>query len=203
MTALRTAHHTLAIAGAGLALLAAAVGTPAPRDRSASGAIADAVPPTPRIVGARQLAAWIRDGDRPVRVLDLRGDSAFESRHIPSAEAADLARLDSLARQRDETLVLYSDDDVLDAQAWANLAARGHQGTYVLSGGLPEWIEEVMEPVLHGDSADHVAALSRYFGGTPRPARDRVDAPAARPAVRAQNEGRSTDAFGDPARRGC
>ena len=199
MSAVRTLHGTLVIAGAGLALLAAAVGTPAP-ERDGSVALAGSANSTPRVVGARQLAAWIRDGDVPVRVLDLRGDSAYESRHVPSAEPADLAALDTLAKHRGETLVLYSDDDVRDAQAWANLAARGHRDAYVLSGGLQAWMEEVMEAALHGDSADDVAALSRYFGGSPRPAGDRV---TRSPSARLPDEQPATDASGEPERRGC
>ena len=202
MSAVRTIHQTLVIAGAGLALLAAAVGTPNPPARGGSaGAIAEGVASAPRVVGARQLAAWIRDGEQPVRVLDLRGDSAYESRHVPSAEPADFARLDTLAKHRGETLVVYSDDDVRDTQAWANLAARGHERAYVLSGGLQAWTEEVMEATLHGDSADYVAALSRYFGGAPRSADDRVMAP--RVEARSRDERAATDAFGDPERRGC
>ena len=207
MTAIRTLHQTLAIAGAGLALLAAAVGTPSPGEAKTftrAGADAESAVSTPRIVGALQLAAWIRDGEQPVRVLDLRGDSAYASRHVPSAEPADFARLESLATQRDQTLVLYSDDDVRDTQAWANLAARGHARAYVLSGGMQAWTEEVMEVAPRGDSADYVAALSRYFGGAPRHEDDRpASAAPPSPRVRADGDRRETDAFGDPVRRGC
>jgi rhodanese-related sulfurtransferase len=202
VTAMGTIHRALATAGALLAVTAAAVGTPTPPERGGStGQIADAARTTPQVVGARQLAEWIRDGGRRVRVLDLRGDSAYETRHVPSAEPADLAVLDTLATHRDETLVLYSDDDVRDTQAWANLAARGHERAYVLSGGLQAWTEEVMEATLHGDSADYVAALSRYFGGAPRAAGER--APAAPPGVRQRDDRPVTDAFGDAERRGC
>ena len=202
MIAVRTLHHTLVITGAGLALLAAAVGTPTPPGRGGSApATADAAFTTPRVVGARELAAWIRDGDRPVRVLDLRGDSAYESRHVPSAEPTDIAALDTLATHRAETIVLYSDDDVRDTQAWANLVARGHERAYVLSGGMQAWTEEVMEAALSGDSADYVATLSRYFGGAPRPARQ---TPTATPSeAPSPDERPTTDAFGDPERRGC
>ena len=201
MTRLRTVHRALAMGGSALAILAAAVGTPAPPERGGPvGAIADAAEATPRVVGARQLAAWIRDGEQPVRVLDLRGDSAYEAHHVPSAQPADFAALDTLAKRRGETLVLYSDDDVRDTQAWANLAARGHQRAYVLSGGMQAWTEEVMEAALHGDSADYVAALSRYFGGAPRPAGARSATPVDE---RARGERPATDAFGDSERRGC
>jgi hypothetical protein len=55
-----------------------------------------------------------------------------------------------------------------------------------------------MEPVLRGDSADFVAALSRYFGGAPRAASARAG------AVKANVEQASaTDEFGETGRRGC
>ncbi len=164
-------RRLLAAAAIVLAVLAAIVGAPAAPVHVATVSVGDGervdVFPA-RTVNALQLAAWIREGTRDLRVLDLRDDAAYQARHVPSAEAADFARLDTLARHDDATVVLYSADDVRDAQAWANLAARGHRDAYVLDGGMDAWLDEVMEPVLRGDSADYVAALSRYFGGVPR-----------------------------------
>ena len=185
-----------------LAVLAAVVDSPATPARVAAVSIGDGERAdvfTARTVDAIQLAAWIREGARDLRVLDLRGDSAYESQHVPSAEAADFARLDTLVRRDEAKVVLYSNDDVRDAQAWANLAARGHKQAYVLSGGMDAWTEEVMDPVLHGDSADYVAALSRYFGGVPR-------AQAARghdAKPRTVQASATTDEFGETRRRGC
>jgi rhodanese-related sulfurtransferase len=190
-----------------LATFAAIVGSPVPPSRSASAGaddVATAAPVVPSSLGALQLAAWIREGARDVRVLDLRGDAAYESHHIPSAQPIHLPQLDSLAADVDATLVLYSDDDVRDIQAWANLAARGHRRAYVLNGGMSSWTEEVMEPVLHGDSADYVAALSRYFGGTPRAEATREKRTTKSEATTAgERAAADTDAFGEPARRGC
>ena len=210
--AMRVVRHALVAGALTLAVLAAMVGSPTPPARVASLGAPDAdvaatnvAPPVvPTNLRALQLAAWIREGTRDVRVLDLRGDSAYEAHHIPSAEPIRLSQLDSLAPKADATLVLYSDDDVRDIQAWANLAARGHRRAYVLSGGMSSWMEEVMEPVLRGDSADYVSALSRYFGGAPR-AEVTPEEHVNRPAT-AESEERSpatTDAFGEPARRGC
>ena len=207
----RYVRRALATSGVALAALAALVGSP---KRPAGGAPLEAAPRVdgvervapvvPENLGALQLAAWIREGERDLRVLDLRGDSAYETHHIPSAQPVDLPQLDSIASSVDATLVLYSDDDVRDIQAWANLAARGHRRAYVLNGGMSSWTEEVMEPVLHGDSADYVAALSRYFGGAPR----REAVREGEPARKEPNEAGirapiTTDAFGDPGRRGC
>ena len=208
------AHRTLAAAAALMAMLAAIVGVPAAPARVSSADIGDGARTdsfVARTVDARQLAAWIREGARDLRVLDLRDRSAFETEHIPSAEGADFARLDTLARHADAPVVVYSDDDVRDAQAWANLAARGHRRAYVLSGGMDAWTHEVMDPVLHGDSADYVAALSRYFGGVPRaprsqesnvsPARANVRRPDATPS--AELGAAAAGEFGETRRRGC
>jgi rhodanese-related sulfurtransferase len=194
-------HRVLAAAAIALAGLAAVVDVPEAPSRvaevsSGDGGSADVF--TARKVDAIRLAAWIREGSRDLRVLDLRGDSAFRTQHVPSAEAADFAGLDTLARRDDETVVLYTNDDVRDAQAWANLAARGHKDAYVLDGGMDAWLDEVMEPALRGDSADYVAALSRYFGGVPRAndAHGRAVTPRVAPAA-------ATDEFGETGRRGC
>jgi hypothetical protein len=73
---------------------------------------------------------------------------------------------------------------------------------HVVRGGMRAWMTEVIDPVVQGDSASAVAALSRYFGGVPRAVTPNDDAGVARtrPAARVQN---ATDEFGVVARRGC
>ena len=209
-----TIRRTLAAAATALAVSAAIAGVPLAPARMAPADVGDGerTDAFARTVGALQLAAWIREGARDLRVLDLRNRSAYETSHVPSAEPADFARLDSLASRENTTVVVYSDDDVRDAQASANLAARGHRHAYVLSGGMDAWIHDVMAPVLRGDSADYVAALSRYFGGAPRTgdargqqtttlrangARERESKSSGESATAA------TDEFGETPRRGC
>jgi len=209
-----TIRRTLAAAAAALAVSAAIAGVPLAPARMAPADVGDGerTDAFARTVGALQLAAWIREGARDLRVLDLRNRSAYETSHVPSAEPADFARLDSLTSRENTTVVVYSDDDVRDAQASANLAARGHRHAYVLSGGMDAWIHDVMAPVLRGDSADYVAALSRYFGGAPRTgdargqqtttlrangARERESKSSGESATAA------TDEFGETPRRGC
>jgi hypothetical protein len=55
------------------------------------------------------------------------------------------------------------------------LRSRGLTRVYFLRGGVDEWLNEVMNPQLPSSvrpsersHLDSVAALSRYFGGTPR-----------------------------------
>jgi rhodanese-related sulfurtransferase len=197
---------TAAVLGA----LAFVVGTPVrpqrvARDTVVSAATRDALDGTPSSseeISALQLAQWIRDGRPGLRVLDLRDSSAFETRHIPSAESFELMELSSVLPRAGETVVLYSDDDLRDAQGAAWLAGAGHARVHVVRGGMSAWMKEVIDPVVQGDSAAAVAALSRYFGGVPRAATTRDDARATRttPKARIRN---ATDEFGFVARRGC
>ena len=213
-TRLHATHRALAGSAAALAVLAAMAGAPAAARVGASniGGGERAGMFVTRTVDALQVAAWIREGERDLRVLDLRRRESYDVEHVPSAEAVDFARLDTLAPRGDAPLVLYSDDDVRDAQALANLAARGHRRAYVLNGGMDAWTHDVMEPVLHGDSADYVAALSRYFGGTPHVASTRDSAAVPERAVSARTSeprrgiapvASPSDEFGGTRRRGC
>jgi rhodanese-related sulfurtransferase len=215
MTDSRALVRGLGAAAAVLGAFAFVVGTPmratgSARDGLVSGATRDArdaarVELAMQPVSALQLAQWIREGRPGLRVLDLRDSSAFEARHIPSAEAFAPMALSSVLPTPGETLVVYSDDDLRDTQGAAWLAAAGHARVYVVRGGMSAWMREVIDPVVQGDSAAAVAALSRYFGGVPRAATGSPDARdhrAARttPKPRVQN---ATDEFGFVARRGC
>jgi rhodanese-related sulfurtransferase len=120
-------------------------------------------------VTALELAQWIRERKPGLRVLDVRSDSEYASYHIPSAERMPLTSLATLAPRSDETLVLYSEGGAHAAQGWVLLRANGHRNVYFLRGGLLDWMEDVMSPALPADSSRaRIAALSRYFGGTPR-----------------------------------
>jgi 3-mercaptopyruvate sulfurtransferase SseA len=105
---------------------------------------------------------------------------------------------------RGETLVLYSDDDLLDLQGAAWLTRVGHARVHVVRGGMSAWMREVIDPVVQGDSAAAVAALSRYFGGVPRAAPNAAarDARTARTPSKARVRN-ATEEFGFVTRRGC
>jgi rhodanese-related sulfurtransferase len=200
MSGERTVVRALGGAAGALALLAAAVGAPTHARVVTEG------------VGARQLAAWIRDDHPGLRVLDLRGDSAFADGHVPSAEPAALDRLDGVRLDPRETVVLYAADPALDSLAARRLSARGEGHVLVLRGGARAWRDEVLAPVVSGDSAASVAALSRYFGGRPRIRGDSSAVPATDatrdggPGVTrddARGSETETDVFGTGRRRGC
>jgi rhodanese-related sulfurtransferase len=172
------AHRALAGSAAILALLAAVMGT----SRSSSSGQIDVASLARQIeheddhVTAIELAQWIKDRKPGLRVLDIRPEPEFEAFHIPTAERIPLNELATMKPKRAETLVLYSEGGAHAAQGWVLLRSLGFRQVYFLRGGLLDWMDDVMSPVLpentgnaSADSARaHVAALSRYFGGVPR-----------------------------------
>ncbi len=154
-------HRALGVGAAVLAVLAAVVG--APRGNVDVAALAQAIEREDDHVTALELAQWIKDRKPGLRVIDVRGDSAFHEYHVPTAERVTLTELASMkpAGWGGETLVLYSDGGAHAAQGWVLLRSRGHANVYFLRGGLLDWMDDVMNPA-------SASELSRYFGGMPR-----------------------------------
>lgn len=167
-----TMPHTRRILGASagvLGVLAAIAGRPVPNGTTIDvAALAREIDRQTDHVDAVELATWIRDRKPGLRVLDVRSDSEYAAYHIPSAEHAPLERVVTMSPRGGETLVLYSEGGAHAGQAWVLLRALGFRDVFFLRGGLLDWLDDVMNPTVGRDEAGtRVAALSRYFGGTP------------------------------------
>ena len=147
-----------------LALLALVAGTLA--------AIAGGVDPPPAAdeVSALDLAQWIRDRRPGLLVVDARAAEAFDQDHLPGAKM--LADVDADAIGSADTLVVYADGR---ADAGALTGPSKVPRVLRLHGGMAAWNEDVLFPVLRADASERAqrdftarAALSRYFGGSPR-----------------------------------
>lgn len=126
-------------------------------------------------VDPAELAAWVVEGRANYRLVDLRSEAEFTQYHIPTAVNIPVNVLTDAGLGRQEKLVLYSDDGIHAAQAWMLLKAQGYQGVYMLKGGLDEWKNEVVFPVLADSTTpeqravdDRRRSLSAFFGGQPR-----------------------------------
>lgn len=135
-------------------------------------------------VTAVELAQWIKDRRPGLRVVDVRSADEFDTYHVPTAERIPLEQLVDTPFRQDETIVLYSGGGAHAAQGWVFLRALGFARVYFLRGGLAEWLDDVVNPVISADPTDsaqksfaRVAELSRYFGGVPRAAEASVAAP--------------------------
>ncbi|AHG92461.1 Rhodanese-like protein (plasmid) [Gemmatirosa kalamazoonensis] len=181
-----TTRRVLGTSAGVLGALAAIAGRPSPNAPTTIdvAALAREIDGQTDHVSALELAGWIRDRRPGLRVLDVRSAAEFETYHIPSAEHVPLATLAAMRPRAGETLVLYSEGGAHAGQAWVLLRALGFRDVYFLAGGLLDWMEDVMRPaVAAGPDAERVAALSRYFGGTPRSGADVPDESSSAAAV--------------------
>ena len=199
-------RRTLGASAGVLGVLAAVAGRPAPNATTIDvRALAGEIDRQTDHVDAIELAAWIRDRKRGLRVLDVRSESEFAAYHIPSAEHVPLARIVGMRPRDGETLVLYSEGGAHAGQAWVLLRALGFRTVCFLRGGLLDWMDDVMTPtVASNDAGARVAALSRYFGGTPRHADATAGTAtdATMPATPAASAG-AASAVARLRRRGC
>ena len=124
-------------------------------------------------VTAFELATWIMNGRADVSVIDLRDAKSFQTYHIPGALNLSLTTLVSTDFRKDRTIVLYSEGGVHSAQGMFLLWAEGYKNVFMLKGGLNEWSNEVLHPVIDSsarnqvarDSVEALRRLSSYFGG--------------------------------------
>jgi rhodanese-related sulfurtransferase len=168
LSTIETVGVTLAVAYAGVETRPAA--TPAHLEGVANEIVREA-----DHVEALQLAQWIREGRRGLRILDVSESVDTADYVIPGAEIVPIEKLSSLEIGRDEFVVLYSEGGAHAAQAWVLMRMRGLTDVRVLKDGLAAWEDEVMSPLiapgLSGADSTRQARqreLTIWFGGTPR-----------------------------------
>ena len=128
-------------------------------------------------VEAPELAAWVIESRADYRLVDLRSEAEFAQYHIPGAVNVPMGNLTDAGLGRQEKLILYSDGGIHSAQAWMLLKAQGYKGVYMLKGGLEEWKDRVVFPVLADNPTpdqrsrdERLRTISTFFGGQPRSA---------------------------------
>ena len=154
-------------------------------------------------VSARQLALWIKGRKPRLRVIDVRTPPEFAAYAIPTAENIPIARLPRTLFGTNEQIVLYSEGGAHAAQAWAMLRALGLRNVWFIAGGLADWRDEVIAPVLPASATpeqtkafEEISELSRYFDGSPQ-----VGVPGA-PVLMPTTEGPAAQ-LAAIRRRGC
>lgn len=160
-------------------------------------------------VDAIELARWLRERRRNVRVFDVRSAAEFAGYHVPGAERVSVESLTSVSLAPTDTVVLYSQGGAHAAQGWVLLRVRGHRHAWFLSGGLEEWIAEVLEPRPPADTSvaerarfREAAELSRWFGGLPSAAGESSASWGGAPAIPLPASG-PRDTTRRVYRRGC
>jgi rhodanese-related sulfurtransferase len=143
-------------------------------------------------VESPELAAWIIEGRADYRLVDLRSEAEFAQYHIPTAENIPMNVLTDAGLGRQEKLVLYSEGGIHSAQAWMLLKAQGFKSVYMLKGGLDEWKDQVVFPVVADNPTaaerardERLRSISAFFGGQPRSASAVSAGAAAMPGMAA------------------
>jgi len=136
-------------------------------------------------VSPLDLARAIRDGERDIRVLDVRSGAEYEAFHLPLAESAPVGELAQMDLDPEDRVVVYGfgTEDGLRG-AWI-LGRKGLGDVRALEGGAVSWMLDIMMPSVPPSPGpderahvDEVAEISRYFGGTPSFAPRPVGAPS-------------------------
>lgn len=123
-------------------------------------------------VTVTDLADWIIKDKADFELIDLRSEEKFNEYSIPNSQCVPLVQLPSSELQRNQKIVLFSDDDVTSSQAWFMLKSKNYKGVYILDGGLNAWKEKILFPKtpING-SKDELAQfekmkeVAKYFGG--------------------------------------
>jgi rhodanese-related sulfurtransferase len=204
MNAMRVLGATAMILGAA----APFAGAPRPSASSAGAidiaALAHLVATQQDHVSAIELARWIRSQRRGLRVIDVRAPEDFAHFSLPTAENIPIGRIPGARFGDDEIVVLYSEGGAHAAQAWVFLKAAGVRNVLFVAGGLGDWFDEVMTPVIpenppaaQASEYAEIAETSAYFGGTPR--RPTPGEVAGAPS----HDGGTADLAANARRRGC
>ena len=141
-------------------------------------------------VEAPELAAWIIESRADYRLVDLRTEAEFAQYHIPTAVNLPMNTLTDAGLGRQEKIVLYSEGGIHSAQAWMLLTAQGYKSVYILKGGLDEWKDQVVFPVIADNPTpserardERLQSISAFFGGQPRSAEAVAAGVAAMPGL--------------------
>lgn len=154
MKTLHRALAVLALVGGAFAVVAATPRLPLGEDE----------------ISAPELAHWLRERREGVQLVDLRADPAAED-GLPGAQQGGKGG----GVTPGGIAVVYAERDVDRALLAAWRERSGRPAYRRLRGGLAAWQGEVLYPVLRAGASplqrqqfSERAALSRYFGGTPR-----------------------------------
>jgi rhodanese-related sulfurtransferase len=119
-----------------------------------------------------ELADWIIKDKSDFELVDLRSEEKFNEYTIPGSQCIPLPQISSSELQRNQKIVLFSDDDVESSQAWFILKSKKYKGVYILDGGLELWKEKVLFPKapINGGKEElaefeKMKEVAKYFGG--------------------------------------
>lgn len=97
-------------------------------------------------ISAEKIADDYIAGLGDYKIIDIRDAQAFATYHLPDAENMHVNSDEFNDIERNENIVIYSDDAEATAKAWFILKARGYQSVRTVDGGLTAWMDKVLYP---------------------------------------------------------
>lgn len=147
------------------------------------------------------------------RLIDLREENEFLKYNIPSSENIQVNSLLTSDLERNEKIILYSDNDIESAQAWFLLKSNKFRGVNILDGGLKKWQEEILFPTCDCNPVpskaqihkhNKIAEISKFFGGKLMSvSSNSVDKNNKMPEIKAPTKITLKKAKGKKKREGC
>ncbi len=94
-------------------------------------------------IEAAELAKWVKEPNRKLRVIDVRQMHEIASGTVPTAEALPLHTLPAKIHElsRDDELVVVCRSGARSAQACMFLLQNGFSKVYNLRGGMMGWMQ--------------------------------------------------------------
>jgi len=130
---------------------------------------------TTKFIEPLDLAEKFISGVEYFTLVDLRNPVEYEKGSIPSAINLSVKDLLSGVLQRNEKIILFSDEDTKSLNAWLALKSLDYRNVMVLKGGYKAWFEQVLFPNIPAELAEKekekyekLKQIALYFGGTPR-----------------------------------
>ena len=144
----------------GVALLVALIGQPTTDDRWARMEATETARLTNREVQIHpaELAKTMTDDTLQTIILDVRDEADFNLFHLQGARHAPLAALpgmvaDLRAAPANTVVVVVGNDEAAATEAWQFLRAESVRSTYILEGGINNWLRTFGEETFVAENA--------------------------------------------------
>lgn len=129
---------------------------------------------TSKFIEPFDLAEKIISGTQYFILVDLRSEKEYEQSTIPFAINLSVKDLMAGALQRNQQIVLFSDDDTKSLNAWLALKSLDYKNVFILKGGYKGWVDNVLFPKIPAEVSqkgkekyEKLKQVSLYFGGKP------------------------------------
>lgn len=117
-------------------------------------------------ISAVELADYLIKQQHHYNLFDL--GNPLDSYHIPTSEQLSIQQVLDKKIAINETIILYSNNETRSLQLYYLLKIRGYFKVEVLSGGLRQWHQDILQPNINHISSENLAfrkKLTEYFGG--------------------------------------